>query len=147
MMKIWVSLGLAGALLVVGPAARAQDANAPAAGHDKAAVTQSVPTPRQMDEQVGRMQTLHDRMASARTAEERRKLMQEERQAMQQCMGMMEPMMHGSGMAAGTPATEPGAQMQMMQKRLDMMQMMMQMMMDQQGASAKGAGSDAAHKH
>lgn len=73
--------------------------------------------------------------------------MQEERQAMQQCMGMMEPMMHGGGTAGGKAPAEPGAQLQMMQKQLNMMQMMMQMMIDQQGASANAGGTDAAHEH
>lgn len=147
MMKRWISLGLAGALFVIGSVAIAQDAKAPVAGRDKPAATESMPTPMHMDEQVDRMRTLHGRMTSARTPEERMKLMQDERQAMQQCMGMMESMTHGSGTAGGKVPAEPGAQMQMMQKRLDMMQMMMQMMMDQQGTSANGAGSDAAHQH
>jgi len=95
-----------------------------------------------MDEQMKKMQALHDRMASAATPEERQKLMAENRKAMQEGMGMMNQMMHGGRMMGGpgghSPApkakpSDPTAQMQMMQMRMDMMQMMMQMMMDQQG--------------
>lgn len=96
----------------------------------------------QMDEQIKRMQALHDKMSNAKTPQERQKLMQEQRKSMQEGMGMMNQMMQGGGTTGGmgggmmgqqaTPG-DPSAQMQMMQKRMDMMQMMMQSMMDQQG--------------
>ena len=99
----------------------------------------------QMDEHTKSMQTLHDRMMSATTPEERQRVMEEQRKEMQGSMGMMNQMMQGSttpgGMGTGMmgqkgkPA-DTGAQMQMMQKRMDMMQMMMQTMMDQQGMMA-----------
>ena len=95
----------------------------------------------QMDEQIKRMQALHDKMSNAKTPQERQKLMQEQRKSMQEGMGMMNQMMQGGGTTGGmgggmmgqqaTPG-DPSAQMQMMQKRMDMMQMMMQMMMDRQ---------------
>jgi tetrahydromethanopterin S-methyltransferase subunit B len=105
----------------------------------------------QIDEQMKKMQGLHDRMMNAKTPEERRRLMEEERKAMRESMGAMNRMMHGGGMGGGMmgqkggPA-DPGAQMQMMQKRMDMMQMMMQMMMDQQDVAGGAKGHDAAPK-
>jgi hypothetical protein len=71
--------------------------------------------------------------------------MEEQRKEMQGSMGMMNQMMRGGatpgGMGTGMmgqrgmPA-DTSAQLQMMQKRMDMMQMMMQTMMDQQGMMA-----------
>jgi hypothetical protein len=135
----------------------AQTAKAPAP-HAHAAGTQSGAAMNmstqmgQMDEHMKRMQALHDRMMSAATPEERQKVMAEQRQEMQACMGMMNQMQGGpmmGGMGSGTmgqkgkPA-DANAQMQMMQKRMDMMQMMMQSMMDQQGMMAGAKGPDAA---
>jgi len=71
--------------------------------------------------------------------------MEEQRKEMQGSMAMMNQMMQGGAMMGGMgPGTmsqkgkpaDPGAQMQMMQKRMDMMQMMMQTMLDQQGMMA-----------
>jgi hypothetical protein len=98
-----------------------------------------------MDEQMRKMQSLHDRMMGATTPEERQKVMDEQRKEMQGCMAMMTPMMQGGGMMGGMGSGTMGqkgkpadanTQMQMMQKRMDMMQMMMQTMMDQQGMMA-----------
>ena len=107
----------------------------------------------QMEEQMRKMQSLHDRMMGATTPEERQKVMSEQRKEMQGSMAVMIPMMQGGatmgGMGSGTmgqkgkPA-DANAQMQMMQERMDMMQMMMQAMMDQQGMPAGPRGSDAA---
>jgi hypothetical protein len=123
----------------------AQDAKAPAS-HPHATATQSGPSTNtshqmgQMDEHMTTMQALHDRMMGASTPEERQKVMDEQRIEMQACMGMMRQMQAdamtggmGPGMMVqkGKPA-DAGAQMQMMQKRMDMMQMMMQTMMDRQ---------------
>ena len=108
----------------------------------------------QMDEHMKKMQTLHDRMMSATTPEERQKAMDEQRKEMQASMGMMNQMQGGAmagGMGAGMmgqkgkPA-DANAQMPMMQKRMDMMQMMMQTMMDQQGMMAGSKALDAAPK-
>ena len=109
----------------------------------------------QMDEHIKKMQTLHDKMVGATSPEERQKVMDEQGKEMQACMAMMSPMMQGGGMMGGMgggtmgqkgkPA-DPGAQMQMMQKRMDMMQMMMQTMMDQQGMMAGAKTLDTAPK-
>jgi hypothetical protein len=95
----------------------------------------------QMDEHMAKMQTLHEKMASAVTPEERQSVMEDRRQEMQRGMTMMQDMhqgdmpMGGAGMGksgqTGKPA-DPNTQMQMMEKRLDMMQTMM----DRQGMMA-----------
>jgi hypothetical protein len=108
----------------------------------------------QIDEHMNKMQSLHDRMMSATTPEERQKVMDEQRKEMQSGMGMMNQM-QGGGMMGGTGGGMMGqkgkpadatAQMQMMRKRMDMMQMMMQTMMDQQGMMASPKSLDAAPK-
>jgi hypothetical protein len=101
----------------------------------------------QMDAHMKQMQALHEKVASATTAEERQRIMDEQRQEMQQGMAMMQPMQHGGAPAGGagmkmmdhngTPADQ-ATRMQMMEKRMDMMQTMMQTMMDQQGSPAPG---------
>jgi hypothetical protein len=108
-----------------------------------------------MDEHMKNMQTLHDRMMNATTPEERQKVMDEQRKEMQGSMAMMGQMMQGgattgamgTGMMGqkGKPA-DTGAQLQMMQKRMDMMQMMMQTMMDQHRAMAGPKAMAAAPK-
>ena len=128
----------------------AQDANAPAS-KPGAITTQSSPSLStssrmgQMDEHMTKMQALHDRMTTAATPEERQKVMDEQRTEMQAGMSMMNQMQGGAMMGGmgtgmmgqkGKPA-DANAQMQMMQKRMDMMQMMMQTMMDQQGMMAQ----------
>ena len=107
----------------------------------------------QMDEHMKKMQALHERIASAATPEERQKVMDEQRQEMQDCMVVMKPMMQGGGMMGGMGGAMAGqkakradmpAHMQMMQKRMDMMQMMMQTMIDQQVMMAGAKVADAA---
>ena len=109
----------------------------------------------QMDEHMKKMQALHEKMVSASSPEERQKVMDEQRKEMQACMAMMTPMMQGGGMMGGMGSgtmsqkgkpADVNAQMQMMQKRMDMMQMMMQTMMDQQGMMAGPKALDAAPK-
>jgi len=93
-----------------------------------------------MDAHMKAMQAMHERMAAARTHEERQALMAEHMKLMQDGMTMM----RGMGMG-GTPGSKgklgmPGGVMtpqmrqQMMEKRMDMMQSMMQMMMDRMQA-------------
>jgi hypothetical protein len=156
-MKRSVAIAIGTALVFAAGAPLAQDAKAPASSPS---ATASQPRPSmntsspmgQMDEHMKNMQTLHDRMMSATTPEERQKVMEEQRKEMQGSMGMMNQMMRGGatpgGMGTGMmgqkgkPA-DAGAQMQMMQKRMDMMQMMMQTMMDQQGMMAGPQGMGA----
>jgi hypothetical protein len=100
------------------------------------------------------MQALHDRMISATTPAERQAVMDEQRKEMQAGMSMMNQM-HGGAMTEGMGAgmmgqqgkpADANAQMQMMQKRMDMMQMMMQTMMDQQGMTASPGSPGTAPK-
>jgi hypothetical protein len=93
-------------------------------------------------------------MMSATTPGERQKVMEEQRQEMQAGMSMMNQMRGGAMMGGmgggmmgqkGKPA-DANAQMQMMQKRMDMMQMMMQTMMDQQGMMTDPKRPDAMSK-
>lgn len=145
---------IVGALVLLSASAGvslAQDAKTPAQ-NPAAAATQTDPSLNmggnmgQLDEHMKRMQALHDRMNSATTPEERQKVKDEQRQEMQRGMVMMKPMMGGMGGGMmgqkGQPA-DANAQMQMMQKRMDMMQMMMQTMMDQQGMTAAPRNPEA----
>ena len=88
-----------------------------------------------MDTQIKSMQAMHDKMMSAKTPEERSKLMAEHMKSMQDGMKMMEgmasPGMAGmQGMQGGM-----GAHHAMMEKRMAMMQTMMKMMMDRMPAA------------
>jgi len=136
------------AVIAVGIAS-GQDPASPAAkaGAQPACCMDSKAQMGQMDAHMKRMQALHEKVASATTAEERQRLMDEQHQEMQQGMAMMQPMQHGGSPMAGTgmkmmdqsgkPADQ-ATRMQMMEKRMDMMQTMMQTMMDQHGDSATG---------
>ncbi|MFM0292188.1 MULTISPECIES: hypothetical protein [Paraburkholderia] len=79
------------------------------------------------DTQMKKMQEIHERMMAAKTPEERAKLMDEQMQAMQQGMAMMNGMKNPHGSMGPN-----GMRHDMMEKRMDMMQMMMTMMMDRQ---------------
>ncbi len=114
------------------------------------AAASSMPTPdamTRMDEQMKTMRAMHEKMMSAKTPEERSKLMTDHMKAMQDGMSMMKDMSGMGGPMAGTGAMGAMGSMgagadpkgmpadmakhhQMMAKRMDMMQMMMEMMMD-----------------
>jgi len=96
-----------------------------------------------MDAHMKTMQGQHDKMMSAKTPEERSKLMAEHMKAMQDGMAMMDGM-SGAGMGGmkGMPGMsgagmggDMGARQQMMEKRMEMMQTMMKMMMDRMPAA------------
>ena len=105
----------------------------------------SMATPDQMarmDAQMKTMRDMHEKMMSAKTPEERNKLMADHIKSMQDGMAMMN-MMGGSGMGGmgGMQGGKPmpgdlNQRQQMMEKRMDMMQSMMQMMMDRLPAPA-----------
>jgi hypothetical protein len=87
-----------------------------------------------MDKQMQSMRQMHDRMARARTPEERQALMAEPTKLMQEGMSMM------GGMGPGTMGMGSMAdRQQMMEKRMEMMQSMMQMMMDRLPAQPPAA--------
>ena len=143
--SLTVVVSIVSAALAVG-ASLAQEANAPAqpatAGQPASAMDMTAQKGG-MGEHMNKMQALHDKMMSAITAGGRQTAMDEACKEMQEGMGVMQPMMHagmmGEGMMDGGvmgqkgKSTDADAQMQMMDKRMDMTQMMMQMMMDQQG--------------
>jgi hypothetical protein len=83
------------------------------------------------DAQMKKMQEIHERMMAAKTPEERAKLMDEQMQAMQQGMAVMNAMKHSPGGMGGA-----GMRHDMMEKRMDMMQMMM----DRQSVESAPAG-------
>ena len=81
----------------------------------------------QMRDQMQAMQQMHEKMMAAKSPEERRALMAQNQQLMQNGMSMMKEM--GPGAMQGKP-NDLGARQRMMEQRMDMMQSMMQMMMD-----------------
>jgi hypothetical protein len=87
-----------------------------------------------MDKQMKDMQVMHEKMASAKTPEERQALMAEHMKMMQDSMGMMKQMGGMSGMGGMQGGKGMSGNMadrqQMMEKRMDMMESMMQMMID-----------------
>jgi len=156
-MKRSLAAVVASAFLLAAGSSVAQSATpAPA----KAEVAAARPAPAmdmtlQMDGHMKAMQALHDRMKGAGTPEERQKLGQEQQAEMQSCMAMMNHAADGGGMIGsmgGGAMAQPGkpadgdAQMQMMQKRMDMMQLMMQTMVDQHELTAGSHGAVASPK-
>ena len=110
-----------------------------------------------MDLKMKAMREMHEKMAKAKTPEERNALMAEHMKVMHEGMAAMNMMnmmggmggmqgmqgMQGMGPMSGASAPRAGAPMrmgerqrhQMMEKRMDMMQHMMQMMMDRMPAA------------
>ena len=90
-----------------------------------------------MDTHMKAMREMHDKMARARTPEERNALMAEHMKLMQDGMAMMGGMgpggMRGMG-GMGAMSGDGAGHQQMMEKRMEMMQSMMQMMMDRMPA-------------
>jgi hypothetical protein len=89
-----------------------------------------------MDRQIKAMREVREKMANAKTTEERNALIAEQMKAMQDGMATMN-MMGGPGMGCmggmqgGKPiAGDMNQRQQMLEKRMEMMQSTMQMMMD-----------------
>jgi len=159
-MKNTFAIAVGTAVLLAAGMPLAQDAKAPASNMAATAPQSGAPMNMgsqmaQMDEHMQMMKALHEKLMSATTPEARQIVMDRQREEMQGCMAMMSPMMQGGAMMGGMgggmmgqkgqPA-DASAQMQMMQKRMDMMQMMMQTMMDQQVMMAGPRSPDAAPK-
>ena len=112
-------------------------ASAPAATTQKAhaAAASKKPTPTQVDAQLKAMHEMHEKMAAAKTPEERQALMAEHMKAMQDGMAMMREMHEDGGSRSGG-GMDGGMSMgsKTMEKRMDMMEEMMQMMMDHEPA-------------
>jgi hypothetical protein len=159
-MKNSLAIAVGSMVLLAAGMPLAQDAKAPASKTNATAMQSGSSMNMgsqmgQMDERVKKMQGLHDKMMSATTPEDRQKVMDEQRKELQACMAMMTPMTQGGGMMGGMGSgtmsqkgkpADVNAQMQTMQKRMDMMQMMMQTMMDQQGMMAGPKAMDATPK-
>lgn len=118
------------------PAVAAKNAPAKSMGAEKMAA---------MDQHMKDMQAMHEKMASAKTPEDRQALMAEHMKLMQDGMAMMKQMggmskmggiqgMGGMQGGKGMP-TNMAERHQMMEKRMDMMESMLQMMMDQMPAT------------
>lgn len=91
-----------------------------------------------MEPRMKAMQEMHQKMASARSPEERQALMADHMKAMQGGMAMMKDMaaIQGmGGMASGKPMPPDMARRhQLMTQHMETMQMMMDMMMDRMPA-------------
>ncbi|WP_428424640.1 hypothetical protein [Methylibium sp.] len=108
------------------------------AAHHPPGAAVGTPAPAQYDQQMKMMQEMHQKMAAAKTPEERAALMKDHMKTMQDGMGMMGQMRGGTmggGMGAGGAKGPAGDAMdpETMKRRMDMMEMMMQMMMDREG--------------
>lgn len=115
-MKRLIAIALA-ATGILTAAVWAQDTKAPSAPSKTAGAATSPGTSMlgqmtPMDEQMKKMQMLHDQMSRATTPEERRKLMEQQRKAIQEGMGMM------------AKPGDPASRMQMMRMHMEMMEMM-----------------------
>jgi hypothetical protein len=129
------------ASLAFATSAFADDAHHPQQAPEPGAVPTepAAPTVQKMQDNVKKMQAQLDRIAAAKTDEERQKAMAEHMQTMQENMkmasgmraGMMDcPMMGkgGMGMMGGNSPDAMAKHMEQMEKRMDMMQMMMEQM-------------------
>jgi hypothetical protein len=159
-MKTSLAVAVGTAFLLAAGMPSAQDAKAPAS-NPAAMVPQSASSMgmgsqmAQMDEHMQMMKTLHEKMMSATTPEARQIVMDKQREEMQGCMAMMNEMKTGNGkmsamgggmMEQKAMPSDANAQMQMMQKRMDMMEMMMQTMMDRQGMMSGTKSADVTPK-
>ena len=94
---------------------------------------------RAMDQHIKAMQSMHEKMVSAKSQEERQALMVEHMKLMQNGMAMMKGMGSQAGMGGIPTGKAKNASMaecqQMMGKRMDMMESMMKMMMDHMPAA------------
>ena len=166
-MKALLSLALAVALATAGNASLAGEPEVAHQGHhpptaptDPKAPVTSVPAAEtaaapvthadagKVEAQLARMGDMHDRLAKARTPDERHALMAEHMAVMREGMAMMRDMSAGSmtgegmndGMRMGDDSSAAGmhdhmgpemrAHHEAMQRRMRMMEAMMQMMMD-----------------
>ncbi|MEP7303822.1 MAG: hypothetical protein ABI699_20070 [Caldimonas sp.] len=117
------------------PGTAGKEADEHAAHHPSGSVP-AAPAPAGYDGQMKMMQEMHQKMAAARTPEERAALMKAHMKTMQDGMGMMGQMRGGMMERAmamdggkGTMPMDQGT----MKRRMDMMEMMMQMMVDREG--------------
>jgi hypothetical protein len=122
-------ISLATALVASSACAQAPSTPLPGKASPPAAMAERMS---KMDAHMKAMREMHDKMARARTPEERNALMADHMKLMQDGMAMMGGM--GPGGMHGMGGDMAGHQ-QMMEKRMEMMQSMMQMMMDRMPAA------------
>jgi hypothetical protein len=129
-MKI-VLAAIASSLAVAGYASAANSTTLGAEEHAAHHPAGAAPTPAEVDEKMKMMHSMHQKMAEAKTPEERTALMKDHMKAMREGMAMM-GRMHGGMSMGGTAAGNGHMSMNhdAMKRRMDMMEMMMQMMMD-----------------
>ncbi|MFM0415938.1 hypothetical protein [Paraburkholderia aromaticivorans] len=164
-MKTRLTLFVATAALLAASAVAANDAHHPESAAQNTAspaattagATQSGPTPGsakrfdEMHQQMQKMLAQMDKIRQTKDPVERKRILDEHMQTMQDTMQAMHSMggptmmqmMGGQGMGGATNRTESGKRgtganqrMDMMEKRMDMMQMMMEQMIEQQKQSA-----------
>lgn len=138
MTSLQTLLALSSVALVTGCAVPGGPGNPPsmAAKADEHAAHRSAdaaaaPTPA-MEERMKAMREMRDKMAKAKTPEERQTLMADHMKAMHEGMQMMKGSggMGGAGMAESKGMhADMAKRQQMMEGRMDMMQTMMEMMM------------------
>ena len=147
-MKLGIGMGALAVTLLAGCSSfaggAAKEADEHAAHHPPQAMAKADDP--KVDQQMKMMQDMHQKMAAAKTPEERDALMKEHMKTMQDGIAMMGQMRDGPGM--GKDSTGGGMPMDhdTMKRRMDMMEMMMQTMMDQQGMMAGSKGPEAAPK-
>jgi hypothetical protein len=107
------------------PGSASKEADEHAAHHPAGTVA----APAGYDERMKMMREMHQKMAEAKTPEERAALMKDHMKAMHEGMGMM-GQMNGKGMEGSKGKMCMDAEM--MKRRMDMMEMMMQMMVDRE---------------
>ena len=134
-MKLVFGLSAAAVVLLAGCSSMpgSKDADDHVAHHPPDAAA-AVPAPADYDRQMKMMQEMHQKMAAAKTPEQRAALMKDHRRVMQDGMAMMGRLrggtMRGMRMEAGKGAMP--MDVDTMKRRMDMMEMMMQMMMDRE---------------
>lgn len=153
-MNPWLGVAFGTAFLLIAAPASAEVAGAPA--HPTKAAAQSAAHAKamaEMDHQLQRMLTLHDRMMNAATMEERQRLMAEHRKVMQEGMGLMTRILqsgqmtagarNGGAFSGGTPV-DPETSVQLLLRGIEILQTMQLMMMDQLGIARSPMGNDPA---
>ncbi len=142
-MKLVIGLSALAVALLAGctsmPGSASKEADEHAAHHP--AGIAGAPAPAAYDQQMKMMQEMHQKMAAAKTPEERAALMKDHMKTMHDGMGMMGQMRGGMMDGKSMEHGKGGMRMdpEMMKRRMDMMEMMMQMMMDRDGMKPPAA--------
>lgn len=158
-MNAGIFVSLCAMMLAMPPVFAADQADEHAMHHDAAKASavaavsgeanQDTAATQQMPEKMQRMQELMAKLQSSKDPIERRKLLDQHYQLMQEQMDAMHEMSgmgmervnaQGKTMEKGTTGMGMMKNHQMMAKRMDMMQMMMEQMLQHDAAEHSGAG-------